>query len=734
MSNLFGNSRLLSTTAQMHGSHDIDSLHNEINVYSKDEVNQIVQNTNGPLLQNINLLTVPSESIITINPNDTVAATPVSSYGKQLLNETSFAALRTSILEGSEEAIKYTGDSVNEILFHTNTGGVANANNLRFKITDTTASLENNVALNCHDVNVNPNKSLIASYIGSDGGNNLNLRFGSSVYQQFNANGIELNQNVTMAHNKYLKQKIEDSDSRVFVESLAKRQYCIYSYEAGSNSGMLVQVDASDILAINNYKNSVGAYKPISINRSTASYVVCGANINPTSINSNFVSNGTSVFCNGATPLMLINSSNIKPYVDIIPDGPNAYDLGNAANYFGNLHVNSINLKNDLFIDFFNSTDIKNDGFFFRSGFGSGSGIGDNMSIRGHNNSGANDGIAISAYGGVSINCGAISVTNDNGTDAATNRVMLLGTTINNHRNMLPSADGAVDIGSASFKFNQIYGNNLRANSSLYSSHIRPYSGSNVKFHNTSISTDSGNSLSVDRVESTSGNTDLLIGNAASTKLAIKGGPTGNVELVAPAIVPPVDTTNSIGTGAYRFGSINGMIVAAWTKLNTELIQHLGSGVIELDGAAIRPYTNGNINLGDATKRWAEVFAVNGTINTSDRNAKRDIEPIKGGDALNFVRKLEPVKYKWKDGGKRWHTGFISQDVLKSNPLGLSDNWAGYVDTGNGLGLRYSEFISINTQSIKELDLENTRLKQQNTALEQRVLRLEKMLEKLILS
>jgi hypothetical protein len=82
---------------------------------------------------------------------------------------------------------------------------------------------------------------------------------------------------------------------------------------------------------------------------------------------------------------------------------------------------------------------------------------------------------------------------------------------------------------------------------------------------------------------------------------------------------------------------------------------------------------------------------------------KKDITPIT--DALQFVRKLKPVQYKWKEKSHgRTHTGFIAQDVLEANPLGLSDNWSGYVDTGNGLGLRYSEFISVNTQAIKELD------------------------------
>ena len=104
MSNLFGNSRLLSTTAQMHGSHDISSLHNEIDVYSKTEVDSIVASSNGPVLQNINLLPPPgTESLVTVNPNQTVTTTPVSSYGKELLNQTSFAAFRTSILKGPKK-------------------------------------------------------------------------------------------------------------------------------------------------------------------------------------------------------------------------------------------------------------------------------------------------------------------------------------------------------------------------------------------------------------------------------------------------------------------------------------------------------------------------------------------------------------------------------------------------------------------------------------------------------
>jgi len=648
-----------------------------------------------------------TQEIPLFDVGNSVSFQPVSAYGATLLDTTSLADLRAQILENtSEEAIRLLADGNNEINFYT---GGTGASNLKLQVKNSSVDLLNNTPLNVNDLNVGLNKSLIADYVGSRADENLRLRRGASVYQEYTATGINTNENVVYATNKHLKQKVEDNDNRVLIESVAKRQYCLYSFEAGSNSGLLVQATGSDVMKLNNYKNTSLSYQPISINSTTSSYLVCGADINPTLTSANFVSNGISLFCNGIDQLLDIRSSSIKPYVSIIPNGINSEDLGSPANYFGNLHINSINLKNDLFIDFFNSTDIKNDGFYFRSTYGSGSGNQDNMSIRGHNNSGFNDGIAISAYGGVSINCGAITNTNDNGNDAGTNRVMLLGVTINNHRNMLPYTDGGTDLGSVSNKFNEIYGNNIRCHTNLYVNNIRPYSASPVHFHNTSITTDNGYSLAVDRVQSTATNRDLLLGNDTSTKLVLKNGASGNVELVAPSLVPPLDSTNSIGTGALRFGSVNSMIGVCWTKLNTELIQHLGSGVIELDGASIRPNTNATQNLGDATKRWAEVYATNGTINTSDRNSKKDIQLIK--NALQFVRKLQPVQYKWKENSHgRTHTGFIAQDVLSANPLGLADKWAGYVDTGNGLGLRYSEFISVNTQAIKELDDKVSRL------------------------
>jgi len=719
----------------------------------------------GARLQNLQNSNVAQDKVAIFKLNNDVETVNVSSYGKQLLNETSFASLRTSILEGTEEAIKYTGDSVYEILFHTNTGGTANAGNLRLKITDTTASLENDLILNCNDVNVNPNKSLIASYIGSDGGNNLNLRYGSSVYMQYNANGIEINQNVVMAQNKHLKQKIEDNGSRVLVESEAKQQYCLYSYEANSNSGLLIQANG-EVMEINNYKNSAPAgYRPISINRTVDTYLVVNAAVNPTTLtDANFIANGRSLFCNGTSPSLYIDFYSVKPYLDVIPNGT-SLKLGNASNYFAETHTNYLEVKSHVFMDFFGSTNIKNEGFFFRPGFSSGSGIQDNMSIRGHNASGANDGIAISAYGGVSINCGLISVSNDNGNDAATNRAMLINTKINCNVDILPNADGQVDIGSSSLKFAEIYGNNVRSHTSLYSSNIRPYSGSTIHFHNADITTDNGYSLSVDTLKSTADNRNLVLATGSNNRMTFLN--TGGIQLETP-IYPAITGQQSVGTSSNKFqlGYINDIWADTITGNNTLQLyggpqRHitLGNGggtfvsihsglrpatsTIDIGGSAsadrfrslyleenayltnlkpigtntsVRcgahyyPELNNTYDLGGSPggidRLWREVYSTNSAINTSDRRKKKDIVEINTKEALDTINRLKPVKYKWKENqSNRTHVGYIAQDILEADILGLKDNFAGYVKTGSGsLALRYGEFISLNSAAIQHLD------------------------------
>ena len=77
---------------------------------------------------------------------------------------------------------------------------------------------------------------------------------------------------------------------------------------------------------------------------------------------------------------------------------------------------------------------------------------------------------------------------------------------------------------------------------------------------------------------------------------------------------------------------------------------------------------------------------------------------------------LHPVIYRYNDGtSNRYHTGFIAQDVKHALDVAEIDtsDFAGYIDTENGLALRYSEFISLNTWQIQKLKARVSELEDQ---------------------
>ena len=81
---------------------------------------------------------------------------------------------------------------------------------------------------------------------------------------------------------------------------------------------------------------------------------------------------------------------------------------------------------------------------------------------------------------------------------------------------------------------------------------------------------------------------------------------------------------------------------------------------------AVRPHTDNFTVLGTSTKRWKEVWSANGTLQTSDARAKRDINVISGTDALTFLSKIDPVTYHWKDNtSSKKHSGIIAQNLLQ---------------------------------------------------------------------
>ena len=125
----------------------------------------------------------------------------------------------------------------------------------------------------------------------------------------------------------------------------------------------------------------------------------------------------------------------------------------------------------------------------------------------------------------------------------------------------------------------------------------------------------------------------------------------------------------------------------------------------------IIPGVNNLYDLGNSSFRWDDVFATNGTINTSDENQKENI--VTSDLGLDFINALNPVSYKFISGS-RTHYGLGAQSVETTLESFEKDSidFAGLI-TGSSYGLRYHEFISPMIKAIQELTDKVTQLEAQ---------------------
>ena len=121
---------------------------------------------------------------------------------------------------------------------------------------------------------------------------------------------------------------------------------------------------------------------------------------------------------------------------------------------------------------------------------------------------------------------------------------------------------------------------------------------------------------------------------------------------------------------------------------------------------AFYPSLNNKTSLGKSGVGWSVVYAGTGSINTSDRNLKEDIQDLSDAE-LRVAQACKGLvkRFKFK-GGTRKHIGVIAQDVreaftaegLDAHEYGLfcSDTWTDE-DTGEEvtqLGIRYEELLA----------------------------------------
>jgi hypothetical protein len=142
--------------------------------------------------------------------------------------------------------------------------------------------------------------------------------------------------------------------------------------------------------------------------------------------------------------------------------------------------------------------------------------------------------------------------------------------------------------------------------------------------------------------------------NATSTTMTLDAS--GNL-LVGTATAPAFGNVN-FGTSIYVSNALGDENSGIWLGIN---------GVL--------PSANGALNdnqkdLGSPSYRWDDVYATNGTIQTSDRNEKQDIASLTPTEVLVAARLSTGFKnFRWKDSvaekgaAARMHSGAIAQDV-----------------------------------------------------------------------
>ncbi|AHZ86772.1 hypothetical protein Bb109J_c0632 [Bdellovibrio bacteriovorus] len=128
-------------------------------------------------------------------------------------------------------------------------------------------------------------------------------------------------------------------------------------------------------------------------------------------------------------------------------------------------------------------------------------------------------------------------------------------------------------------------------------------------------------------------------------------------------------------------------------------------------GSLLRPRTDNAFDLGTTTYRWKAVYAVNGTIQTSDQRLKAEVQDLSQG--LDFVMALQPKSYKWKsdqnDPAAKTHWGFMAQELeaqvkrstASAAPVGLIH----HETNSDYYGVNYSELIAPVVKALQELYL-----------------------------
>lgn len=123
-----------------------------------------------------------------------------------------------------------------------------------------------------------------------------------------------------------------------------------------------------------------------------------------------------------------------------------------------------------------------------------------------------------------------------------------------------------------------------------------------------------------------------------------------------------------------------------------------------------KPVQDNQHSLGTSSGRWTNVWASNGTINTSDAREKKNVKELDYG--LETLMQMKPVSFEWKEDNANMGTklGFVAQDLLELVPeVVVTETPVENRETGEityveaeRMGVFYDDLIPVLTKAIQE--------------------------------
>lgn len=170
---------------------------------------------------------------------------------------------------------------------------------------------------------------------------------------------------------------------------------------------------------------------------------------------------------------------------------------------------------------------------------------------------------------------------------------------------------------------------------------------------------------------------ELLNTNVESSQVTMQWQCDVN-RFIVTALYYPEDPNSSAGSNGVQVSTSNGQEFGGLVGiyLYPKITSSTNSATVVQERALVPSYTHNDgitMNLGDADRIWKNVYATNGTIQTSDKNLKQDISSLEDAerkvafklkDMVKKFRWIESVNLKGEDA--RIHVGFIAQEVEKA--------------------------------------------------------------------